>query len=366
VTWTVASGSKGLVTFQGATLTAVAPPPAQQPPAQQPPAQQPPASASPTIWPSTAAPTLASSTDTASVEVGVKFTSDVSGLVGGIRFYKGSANTGTHVGSLWSASGQLLAQATFTNETATGWQQVTFSPPVAISANTVYVASYHAPSGGYADDAGFFTNAGVDNGSLHALKDGVSGGNGVYAYGTSPTFPSQTYQGTNYWVDVVFKPTTSLWSDSTTPAVAAASDTSAAELGVKFKSDANGYIGGIRFYKGSTNTGVHVASLWSSSGQLLAQVQFSAESASGWQTVMFASPVAITANTTYVASYHTNVGNYAVNNNYFSSGVDQAPLHALADGVSGGNGVYAYSSSPAFPSSTYQASNYWVDVIFTQ
>ena len=51
--------------------------------------------------------------------------------------------------------------------------------------------------------------------------------------------------------------------------------------------------------------------------------------------------MAITANTVYVASYHTNVGHYSHDMNYFAStGVDSPPLHALADGVSGANGVY--------------------------
>ena len=45
----------------------------------------------------------------------------------GIRFYKAAANTGTHIGSLWTADGQRLAQATFTGETASGWQTVTFA-----------------------------------------------------------------------------------------------------------------------------------------------------------------------------------------------------------------------------------------------
>jgi hypothetical protein len=123
-----------------------------------------------------------------------------------VRFYKSSANTGTHVGSLWTASGTLLARATFTNETASGWQQVTFSTPVAITANTVYVASYHTDVGRYAGDNGYFATAGVDNGPLHALKDGVSGGNGVYSYSSSPVFPTLTYNASNYWVDVMFSP----------------------------------------------------------------------------------------------------------------------------------------------------------------
>ena len=67
------------------------------------------------------------------ITVGVQFTTSTSVSVTGVRFYKASTNTGTHIGDLWTASGQLLAQATFTNETASGWQQVNFSTPVAIS-----------------------------------------------------------------------------------------------------------------------------------------------------------------------------------------------------------------------------------------
>jgi Domain of unknown function (DUF4082)/Bacterial Ig-like domain len=105
--------------------------------------------------------------------------------------------------------------------------------------------------------------------------------------------------------------------------------------------------------------------LWSSSGQLLAQATFTGETASGWQQVNFAAPVAITANTTYVASYLAPVGRYAINSNYFASaGVASAPLRAPATGAVGGNGVYLYGTSAAFPNATFNASNYWVDVVF--
>ena len=79
---------------------------------------------------------------------------------------------------------------------------------------------------------------------------------------------------------------------------------------MKFRSDSSGYITGIRFYKASTNTGTHVGNLWTSTGTRLATATFTSETASGWQQVNFATPVAITANTVYVASYHTNVGHY--------------------------------------------------------
>ena len=191
----------------------------------------PPAACPCTIWPAQTVPSVASDTDTGAVNLGVKFTSDSAGSITGLRFYKGAANTGTHVGTLWSASGAVLAQATFTGETASGWQQVNFATPVAITANTVYVASYLAPAGRYAADTGYFS-AGADNAPLHALRDGVSGGNGVYAYASSTTFPTSTYNATNYWVDVVLSTSTVTppppVADTTRPTVTATSPAAAA------------------------------------------------------------------------------------------------------------------------------------------
>ena len=156
------------------------------------------------LWSSTTVPASASDPDTSAVEVGVKFRADVAGKVTGIRFYKGTGNTGTHVGHLWSSTGQLLGTVTFSGETTTGWQQATLSTPVSISAGTTYVVSYYAPAGHYADDTGYFSGSGVDNGPLHALADGVDGANGVYVYGTGGAFPTNSWQGSNYWVDLTF------------------------------------------------------------------------------------------------------------------------------------------------------------------
>ena len=158
--------------------------------------------------------------DPNAVELGVRFTSDVAGSVTGIRFYKGTANTGTHLGHLWNLAGTSLGAATFTSETASGWQQVNFATPIPIAANTVYIASYFAPNGNYAANGSYFTSAGVDMPPLHLLKDGVAGGNGVYAYGPS-SFPSFSYNATNYWVEPVFG--TAATIDTTPPTVLATS-----------------------------------------------------------------------------------------------------------------------------------------------
>ena len=109
------------------------------------------------IWGTAATPARAAETsDTGPLEVGVKFRSSAAGRITGVRFYKGATNTGTHVGHLWTGTGTLLATATFTNETATGWQEVAFSSPVTITAGTTYVASYYAPRGNYAVNEDYF------------------------------------------------------------------------------------------------------------------------------------------------------------------------------------------------------------------
>jgi hypothetical protein len=162
------------------------------------------------IWPSTALPGVADAGPDSAIELGVQFRSAVAGSITGIRFYKAVANTGTHLGNLWASNGTRLATVTFSGETASGWQKMLFTTPVAITPNTVYVASYHANNGHYSADDGYFSIQGVDNYPLHALgpdENGVNGvlGNDVYTYGTSSTFPNQTYNAENFWVDVVFK-----------------------------------------------------------------------------------------------------------------------------------------------------------------
>jgi hypothetical protein len=152
----------------------------------------------------------------------------------------------------------------------------------------------------------------------------------------------------------------SIWQNGTPTGSIDASDTSPVTLGVQFQAASSGFITGVRFYKQTDNTGAHTGSLWSSTGQLLATGTFTGETASGWQELDFSSPVAVTAGTAYVASYHTNTGHYTATTNGLSSAVTNGPLTALASG-----GVYAYGSSSTFPTNTWNASNYWVDVVYS-
>lgn len=634
-------------------------------------------------------PTVADAGDANSVEVGAQFYSDVAGTVTGVRFYKASTNTGTHIGNLWTASGTKLASVTFSGESGSGWQTATFSQPVSITAGTKYVVSYFAPKGHYTQTTGYFYNnpspppagsGSVDAPPLHFTRSLPGSPNGFYAYSSSSTFPANIYDAEYYWVDPVFSPaanqppavtttspssgatgvatttapaatfnqavnstsvtftlkdstgaavtgTTSLnstgtvatftpsaplaynttytatvsgatnstgqsmaspyswsfttaaappapavtstspasgatgvatnatpsatfnqavtassvtftlkdstgasvpgttalgsngtvatftpsaalsygmtytatvsgatnptgqtmaspyswsfatasappapnvssanpapgatgvavtspvsatfsqdvtassvqfsvqdasgatvagsvsyssatttatftpsaslsngtqytatvsgatnstgqtmspysWSFTTVPAYscpctvftpgsapanANSGDTNSVELGMKFQTTTAGQITGVRFYKGTQNTGTHVGNLWASNGTKLATVTFVSETASGWQQAYFSSPVSVSANTTYVVSYFAPNGNYAFTSNGFATAQGAAPITGLANGNDGGNGVFSYGATSTFPSGTYNSTNYWVDAVF--
>ena len=137
---------------------------------------------------------------------------------------------------------------------------------------------------------------------------------------------------------------------------------------MKFTSSVAGQITALKFYRSASDTGTDVLDLWTATGTRLASATFTNTAASGWQTVTLPSAVSIAANTTYVASYHTT-GAYVATNNYFTTAVTNGPLTAPSTTtIAGGNGVYAYggtSTTGIFPTNTFGAANYWVDVVFT-
>ncbi|MEX6689955.1 DUF4082 domain-containing protein [Danxiaibacter flavus] len=169
------------------------------------------------VFQPTDVPAIAKDNDGTSIEIGFKFRSNTSGFITGVRYYKGAGTTGTHIGHLWSSSGASLAQITFNNETASGWQEAKFSTSVAITAGVTYVASIFSSSGDYANTNPYFTST-VTNGPLSALATNIDGPNGVYKYSPTPVFPTDFYQSTNYWVDVVFE--TQAGPDITPPDIA--------------------------------------------------------------------------------------------------------------------------------------------------
>ncbi len=163
--------------------------------------------------------------------------------------------------------------------------------------------------------------------------------------------------------------TVSLFGASVTPSGVASNDGLPVELGVKFSPAQAGAVTQLRYYRATADandTDVREGHLWSSTGALLGTVSFnSAPGQSGWQVATLATPVALQAGVLYIVSYKT-ADNYFAASNYFTGAFTEpfGVLSAPASGQIGGNGVYAYGAGAQFPTQTYNATNYWVDVVF--
>jgi hypothetical protein len=130
-------------------------------------------------------------------ELGTKIKVTTAASLTAIRFYKDAAETGTHTATLWSASGSVIATATFSGESASGWQQAALSSPVALTPGTTYVIS-----------VGFNTSfvmtasalgSPLTNGPLQTVADGQNGVIGTAA----GVFPTASWNNSSYFVDAV-------------------------------------------------------------------------------------------------------------------------------------------------------------------
>jgi Domain of unknown function (DUF4082)/Abnormal spindle-like microcephaly-assoc'd, ASPM-SPD-2-Hydin len=131
------------------------------------------------------------------------------------------------------------------------------------------------------------------------------------------------------------------------------------ELGAKFTSDVAGQIIAIRFWKSSKETGTHVGHIWNGSGQLLASVTFTNETSSGWQQQSLPAPLTVNANTVYVVTVNTGNTYYSITESGFANKVVNHDLSSTL----GNNGLYGPPGR--FPTYTFQASNYFRDVVFS-
>ncbi|MGE6757460.1 DUF4082 domain-containing protein [Corallococcus interemptor] len=142
------------------------------------------------------------SDDTAGVELGVRFKSEVPGIIDAVRFYRDpGAPLEERVVHLWDAQGVLLATGIFVGEggPGSGWQTVDLYPDVAVQENTPYTVSYYAPAGGYTVASQAFVIPYYAQ-PLHVEADG-----GVFAYGPEGSFPTLRWESSNYWVEPVFR-----------------------------------------------------------------------------------------------------------------------------------------------------------------
>ena len=143
------------------------------------------------------------------------------------------------------------------------------------------------------------------------------------------------------------------------------------EVGFKFQVQSTGYITGIRFYKVAGMAGTHTASLWDRNGNRLTQATFQSESAAGWQQVTFA-PIPVTKSPSlYTASVFMADGNYTATSGYFNASITDSIFYVLENNSAvydgfGNNrqGMYNASGTSAYPRDSFNAANYWVDVMY--
>ena len=145
----------------------------------------------------TQTPVVPNDTDGVPYELGMRFQLARAGKITAIRYWKSANDSGTHVGRLWSATGSLLTSATFTGETASGWQQQTLPTPLSVQANTIHVVSVNVASHYAFTDSGLATS--IVNGDISSVS---GGNNGVY--GNPFVFPTNSYRNSNYFRDIVF------------------------------------------------------------------------------------------------------------------------------------------------------------------
>lgn len=338
------------------------------------------------------------SADPGDIELGTRFRVDVDGVIAGIRFYKDPKNTGLHTGALWrslkynntgnyvanpvggEAQANRLAWTTFTNETPSGWQESLFDIPIKISAGQTYVATYRSRSG-YQTMAFADVPASIKYNAPLSFLGGMAGAN---------SFPeAETTQ--HYGVDVIFIPTaprkSTIFNTDTSPQFDKVADIRPDksivpyELGMKFVSEVDGYISGIRFFRGAGNTGTQTMRLWLY-GRTSAPLATASVSGvqTGWVEGSFSQPVRVLANRVYVVSYSAPTG-FAFTKAYFNhpfgnlvpplrarglaySEFNKVPtLTAAAPAEPGGRNGVISTTMGAYPA-TATESNYFVEPIF--
>ena len=169
------------------------------------------------IWPANPTPSVLTDSDTASVELGVKFRSSVNGFICGIRFYKGGSQYRYAYRQVVEQHRPVAGECRVPERDGIRLAAGQFCQPRG-NHRQYHLRGVVPGAGGHGIQRTATTSLrGVTQfGTLSALSNAKAGGNGVYRYG-SGGFPTNTFQSTNYWVDVLFS--TSTGPDTTAPTV---------------------------------------------------------------------------------------------------------------------------------------------------
>ena len=120
---------------------------------------------------------------TAPIEVGAKFRSSVAGEIRALRFYKGAANTGTHVGHLWTRDGALARRAGVRRRDRVGLAGSRARHARADRGQHDLRRVLPLARLGTTRSRAAGSRVAIDAPPLRLLADGEDGGNAVYLYG---------------------------------------------------------------------------------------------------------------------------------------------------------------------------------------
>ena len=130
------------------------------------------------------------------VELALRFSSAVSGNITAIRWYKDAAHTGVVTGRVYDNNQALIYEGVFPD--GVGWVEHILPAPIPINSGEEYVVSIHTTSG-YISSGGYFTSP-ITVGNLTASTP-----NNIFLYGAGGSYPTDTWNASNYWVDVEFE-----------------------------------------------------------------------------------------------------------------------------------------------------------------
>lgn len=160
-----------------------------------------------------------------------------------------------------------------------------------------------------------------------------------------------------------------------------ASDSSLS-LGFSFMVAVPGTVTDFRYRAHSTNvTGSYEGGLYQitdedppagiGDGTLLGSATFGALTAGAWNTVAAGAGIAVDEDISYRARVHTTAARYVARGNFFAAGnITRGNIRGLQDGAappgltSIRNGTYFYNATPTYPQDAFNASAYFVDVVF--
>lgn len=135
------------------------------------------------------------------------------------------------------------------------------------------------------------------------------------------------------------------------------------ELGLRFTASTDGHILGLEIFRADGDAAPHRGKLWDEAGNIIARLTFPGREGAGWQYESFATPVEISGNRDYIASYHTRSG-YAAEAGYFDDKPMTRGYLSTSPSPDDNGSLYAYGWRSRLPTSTYLSTNYWVDPVY--